>query len=130
MDARLKAYEQILVARRAWEERSLHISPLVQDAPWAPERWGEGCSGWVRALQERDGEEGERDGPPHAGAVARRGVTQGTGRQAGCVPEVETEGSTALGGGSRMQGNLVTTKPAERWGRATQRGAICTLEEF
>lgn len=32
--------------------------------------------------------------------------------------------------GSRIQGNLVTVKPAERWGRATQRGAICTPEEF
>lgn len=55
------------------------MSLLVQVAPWAPERWRECCRGWIRVLQERDGEEGERGCSPHVGAVGTCGVTLGTG---------------------------------------------------
>lgn len=45
MDPRLKAYKQIHVAWQVWEKQSLHMSLLVQVAPWAPEGWGECCRG-------------------------------------------------------------------------------------
>lgn len=71
MKAHFQLYEQILMG-----------GPEPPCVPAGPECWvgtqevEECCSGWLWALQERDREEGESDGAPQAGAVARHGVTR------------------------------------------------------
>lgn len=78
VEAHLKAFEQTLVAGQAWEEQSLPMSLVVQNAMWAPERWRQCCGGEIWALQEKDGEEGQRVCRARAGAAARCGVTRGS----------------------------------------------------